>query len=171
MAANIYVMRHGQTVMNAAGLLAGKQSETPLSDTGKQQAAEAAEFAKSLGIKQIVCSTQGRARETAAIIAAGLGLPATAITYSDALIERDFGELEGAPWSPDLSLKDVKGLESETSLLARAADAYRTIAINTETTLIVTHGSTARALQCAAGLTKDFHRTKKLENAEILQLR
>lgn len=156
--------------MNAAGLLAGSQSETPLDDTGKAQARAAASIARTHKIDAILCSTQGRARETALIIAAEIGIEPTAIIYSDLLIERDFGSLEGTQWSPHLSLADAVGVEPETALIARIKQCIETHRNLGTRVLIVTHGSTARALQCVFNPELSYAKTTKLDNAQIVTL-
>lgn len=170
MATKWFVMRHGQTVMNAAGLLAGSQSETPLTDLGKKQARIAGKQARQHDIDAIVCSTQGRARETAIIIAAILGIDQEAIIYTDLLIERDFGSLEGTAWNPNLNTTTATGIEPESKLIARAQQCVETYQNAGRRILLVTHGSTARALQCIMDPRVSFKQTQKLENAEIIVL-
>lgn len=163
-------MRHGQTVMNAQGLLAGSQSETPLTDIGKQQAQAAGNQAALYAIDTIICSTQGRARETAAIVAAVVGIDQTTIIYTDLLIERDFGSLEGTIWSSQLNAAAATGVEPESELIARVLQCLQQYENAGSNILLVTHGSTARALQCARHPSLSFKQTRKLENAEIVAL-
>lgn len=91
----IALIRHGQTEWNRLGLLQGS-SDIPLNDTGRAQAREAVTVLRETGVawEVVVSSPLARARETAAIIADGLGLP-----LGDAvpqLIERHYGRFEGA---------------------------------------------------------------------------
>ncbi|RII41071.1 histidine phosphatase family protein [Galactobacter valiniphilus] len=86
-------VRHGQTDWNAAGRLQG-QVDIPLNDTGREQAREAAVQFEGGGWDAVVASPLGRALETATIIAEHLGLPAP--ETDEGLIERGYGELEGA---------------------------------------------------------------------------
>lgn len=81
----IYLLRHGQSEANAAGVLAG-WTDAALTETGHQQAKEAAarlvtlleeegrNSGKSLGLEAILSSDLKRAMDTAAPIAALLGL-------------------------------------------------------------------------------------------------
>ncbi|KLN97822.1 2,3-diphosphoglycerate-dependent phosphoglycerate mutase GpmB [Moellerella wisconsensis] len=64
----VYLVRHGETEWNVARRIQG-QSDSPLTETGKQQARQVAERVKSEGITHIITSDMGRTRETAQIIA------------------------------------------------------------------------------------------------------
>jgi broad specificity phosphatase PhoE len=69
----ILLARHGQTVSNAEGRFQG-QDDSPLDATGEAQAAELAATARGHGIAALWCSPMPRARETAAVVGAALGL-------------------------------------------------------------------------------------------------
>lgn len=86
------LIRHGQTDWNLRGLMQGR-TDIPLNDTGRAQAESAAARIDRAEWDVVVSSTLGRARETAAILAARLGLP-VAGAYDD-LVEQDFGAAEG----------------------------------------------------------------------------
>ena len=87
----LYLLRHGQTDWNLRGLWQG-QADPPLNDTGRAQAHAAAEILAPLELSAIYCSDLERARETASIIGARLGLA----PRSDArLREIHLGEWEG----------------------------------------------------------------------------
>jgi len=72
----IYLLRHGQTVFNVEHVISG-QIETDLTDVGKQQALDAALELKKQGVSfdVILCSTLGRAKETAKIISGVIKAP------------------------------------------------------------------------------------------------
>jgi broad specificity phosphatase PhoE len=70
---SVYLARHGQTAFNKEGRFQGQQ-EVPLDDTGREQAAELAERAAVYGFAALWCSPLLRARETADIVAARIGL-------------------------------------------------------------------------------------------------
>jgi probable phosphoglycerate mutase len=84
------LVRHGQSTWNERGLWQGR-ADPPLTELGRRQASLAA---RSLGtVDVIVASTLERARDTAEIIAAALGVgPVAAL---DGLMERDAGEWSG----------------------------------------------------------------------------
>jgi uncharacterized phosphatase len=86
------LVRHGQTDWNLNGLMQGR-TDIPLNDTGRAQAETAAALLDRADWDVVVSSTLGRARETAEILARGLGLP-VAGAYDD-LVEQDFGAAEG----------------------------------------------------------------------------
>lgn len=71
-----YMIRHGETVANAAELLAGS-TDSPLTDKGRAQARNAQKLVSLLELKPttIVHSNLSRARDTAAIINESLNLP------------------------------------------------------------------------------------------------
>jgi len=90
----VYVLMHGQTDYDAEGRIIGK-SDPSLNDTGKEQAAHAAETLSLKDIDMILASPQHRTMETAEIVAPVLGIDATKITKGLKLYERAFGDLEG----------------------------------------------------------------------------
>ena len=67
----LLIIRHGQTDGNVKGLVQGAGLDLPLNETGRAQAAAAAEKLLSLHLPVIYSSTMLRARQTAEIIAAG----------------------------------------------------------------------------------------------------
>jgi broad specificity phosphatase PhoE len=71
--ARVYLARHGQTAYNLEGRFQG-QLPVPLDDTGRAQATELAELAATHEFATLCCSPLLRARETADIVAARIGL-------------------------------------------------------------------------------------------------
>ena len=69
----VYLARHGQTAYNLEGRFQG-QLPVPLDETGRAQAGELAERAAAHGFAALWCSTLLRARETAEIVSARIGL-------------------------------------------------------------------------------------------------
>jgi probable phosphoglycerate mutase len=139
-------IRHGQTNWNFEKRLQGS-TDIPLNDTGREQARAAVAVLDGVDWEVIVSSPLSRARETAAIIAAGLDIE-LGPAY-DELVERDYGQGEGATaeiiaerW-PD---KDYPGLESLDSVVARGIAALERIdaEYGDRNTLIVCHGTIIR---------------------------
>lgn len=165
----LYFVRHGLSEMNIAGIWSGT-TETPLSDVGKEQALTAGEAVKSLQIDTIVCSTLGRAVETAQIIADQIDYPLSNITQSKLLIERHFGVLEGTPYNADHDIDSVEGIEPTETLFARARVALDWVnTLSGDNILIVSHGSTGRALRHVNDPTIPFHGAGHFKNAEVVQ--
>jgi probable phosphoglycerate mutase len=88
----ILLARHGETEWNALGKLQG-HTDVPLNEAGRAQARALAAQLADAGIAAVVTSDLARARETAEIVAAALGLGAP--TIEPALRERRFGVFEG----------------------------------------------------------------------------
>ena len=93
-AAEICVVRHGETDWNLAGILQG-WIDVPLNATGRQQAAALAQSYAGQGFVCVYSSPLQRALETAALIASALVLPAPLIHAG--LKERNFGSVQGVP--------------------------------------------------------------------------
>jgi broad specificity phosphatase PhoE len=94
----VFLARHGQTAYNLEGRFQGQQP-VPLDDTGREQAAELAERAAGYGFAALWCSPLLRARETAEIVSASIGL---APREDPRLMETDAGD-----WT-DRSFADVQ---------------------------------------------------------------
>lgn len=155
--------------MNKQGLYAGR-IETPLTKEGRAQAKVAGKQTKKLKIDYIVCSPQGRAVETAKIIAKTIGYPADKIHINPLFMERHFGEMEGKARPPDFDIENSANIETVETLLERAAQALRFLeSLPEENILVVSHGSFGRALRHHIIEDFPFDNVNKLANAEILQ--
>ncbi|WP_375384439.1 histidine phosphatase family protein [uncultured Microbacterium sp.] len=151
------LVRHGETDWNRDRRIQGT-TDIPLNDTGRQQARDAA---ADLGVQLegpvvIVSSDLSRARETAQIIAAELGLPLPR-QYAE-LRERAYGAAEGISsdefftrWG-DWHTAEVPDAETRPQLRTRAlaalrrvsADARRDTAPIAASLVVVTHGALIR---------------------------
>ena len=88
----LWLVRHGESTWNIAGLAQGHNDEAELTERGLRQAAEAAGQFRGRPVRAIYASDLRRAQQTAAAFAAVLGLP----VHADArLRERSLGVLEG----------------------------------------------------------------------------
>jgi probable phosphoglycerate mutase len=165
----IYLVRHGETEWNVERRMQGRQ-ESRLTARGERQAAAMAKLLASLvahdppAAWRLVSSPLGRARDTAAMIGASLGL---AVEIDERLAEIAFGEWEGrlrdevAPQHPELFagrdwLVSPPGGETYDEVWARvgawladqAAEPGRRV-------IAVSHGVTGRLLRGAyAGLSR-----------------
>jgi broad specificity phosphatase PhoE len=86
-------VRHGQSTWNVIDRMQGQAVHPPLTDLGREQAAQAAKNLDSFDVTEILSSPAVRARETADIIAAELGL---AVQVEPLLVERGLEEEIGA---------------------------------------------------------------------------
>ncbi|HWY90014.1 MAG TPA: histidine phosphatase family protein [Solirubrobacteraceae bacterium] len=107
----VYLARHGQTAYNLEGRFQG-QLPVPLDEQGREQAHELAESAAAHGFAVLWSSTLLRARETAEIVAARIGLEPKEDTR---LVETDAGDWTDRPFAdvqaqaPELFAKFIAG--------------------------------------------------------------
>ncbi|MBP2435827.1 histidine phosphatase family protein [Microbacterium amylolyticum] len=144
----IALLRHGQTEWNRARRVQGR-SDIPLNETGRAQAAAAAEALRGGEYTRITASPLLRAKETAEIIGQSLGLGEPALF--DGLMERCYGEAEGMDvstyWETYAGGKVVPGAETDDEVLARAVQTLIDIAAGgpeDEHVIAVAHGGLIR---------------------------
>jgi probable phosphoglycerate mutase len=174
----IYLTRHGQTELNREGRYQGR-IDSPLTALGVAQAEAVGRRLAELrtaegGEWRIECSSQGRARQTAAIIAAAVRLEAP--TPDDRLVEAGYGELEGltrpevdARW-PELigvvgTFGRAPGGETLEALYARAAAWLADHQESGTRTIAVSHASTGRILR-GIYLGLSLEATRRLETPQ-----
>lgn len=165
------LIRHGQTDWNAADRMQGT-SDIPLNDTGRQQARDAVVLLADFEWDVIVSSPLARARETAEIIADGLGLE-LGRSY-DLLIERHYGEGEGLTkaeiyerWGDT----PYPGLENLDSVVERGIASLEQIANDYpgKQVIVVCHGTIIRyTLSQLAGREFDHILNGSISNIERL---
>ncbi|MCU1632489.1 MAG: Histidine phosphatase family protein [Micrococcaceae bacterium] len=161
-ARRIIFWRHGRTEWNHAGLFQG-QEDIDLDDTGRDQAARAAEILMARGPSSIISSDLRRAADTATALAERTGLP---VSYDKRLRETDAGQWQGlsfaaideqfpddnAAWrggDPDVRAGGAENrLEVGERMLAAVTDAVARIA-PAETLVVVSHGGSIRAALAA----------------------
>jgi 2,3-bisphosphoglycerate-dependent phosphoglycerate mutase len=90
----LWLVRHGESTWNTAGLAQGHNDEAELTERGLRQATAAAAQFGYRPVRAIYASDLRRAQQTAAAFAAVLGLPVRADAR---LRERSLGVLEGNP--------------------------------------------------------------------------
>jgi probable phosphoglycerate mutase len=159
----LLLLRHGQSTWNAERRWQG-WADAPLSELGEQQARDAAEHLANAGLTVAVSSDLVRARRTAEIVAAALGIGLRAPEPD--LRERDVGLWTGltipeieARWPDELAAHRAGRLqrqpegEDTTTLLKRATNALARIAVDHagDVPLVVTHGGVIRSLERATG--------------------
>jgi probable phosphoglycerate mutase len=165
----IYLCRHGQTAFNREHRLQG-QRESDLTPLGRLQAGAMAELLHDLIARdpptpwRIVASPLRRARDTAQVIGARLGLP---VEFADRLMELTVGDWEGrlraelAHEHPEAFANRewffaAPGGETYEQVMARVAGWLAEQAAEPERRLIVvSHGIAGRLLRGAyAGLSR-----------------
>ncbi len=166
---HLYFIRHGLSQLNTEGKVAG-HTETPLTDEGKQQAQQAGKKAQNLGIEHIISSPLSRAYDTAKIIAKEIGYPIDKIEVNPLFIERYFGSMEAKPYNHDIDYDGIVDAEKAATLVARAEMAIRYLhSLPYDKILVVSHGSTGRALRHHLVEDKPFHFPQRFENADLVE--
>ena len=160
------LLRHGQTTWNAEARWQG-WADSPLSALGEEQARDAAAHLRDGGFTRACSSDLQRARRTAELIAAELGLRGH--VFVDAGIrERDVGAFSGKT-TPELRVqfpecfdpdtgrtRSIPGSEDDEVLVSRAAAALRSIAAKfpVDRLLVVSHGGLIGAVERHLGLVR-----------------
>lgn len=156
----IVLVRHGQSTWNLEHRLQGQRMDVPLSPLGRTQAEQAARTVAALVLHgtPLYSSDQDRALQTAAPIAAALGVP----VHSDPrLREQHLGRMEGLlpsqlvpePAPKGVNIADVRwgGGESLADVAARSRSFLADLTISNagrppEQVVIVGHGDALRVL-------------------------
>jgi len=190
-----YLVRHGESVSNLEGRVQG-QADVELSDHGHAQAEQVAEWsrrlAESVVIDEVWSSPLQRARETADVIAAAVGLP---VLVEQGLCELHAGIFQGHLWA-DLEEKFpeevarwrsgdvdyvIPGGESRAQLAARGRAALEGLAgRKSRGMIVVSHGGVLTAALgsmlgrehplLAAAAERPFTKLPALANCSITQL-
>ena len=149
----IYVIRHGRTDCNDAGVFNGRTDED-INETGIMQAEKASKEVEKLDIDLVICSPLKRTRHTAEIVNVN-NIP---VIYDDRFVERDSGELTLKSIDDDdreeywnyysTRFEDLKNLETVPELFDRIRVALDDIKekYKDKNILIVTHNGVARAI-------------------------
>lgn len=145
---DLYLVRHGETDWNRARRIQGR-TDVPLNATGREQARVTGMLLTRRPIGRVIASPLSRARETAEIIAAELGLPGPELR--DAFVERDYGDAEGLTFHEiDVRFPEgtpVPGRETREQVGGRVIPALRALAAEHpgEAIVVVSHGGAIRA--------------------------
>jgi broad specificity phosphatase PhoE len=151
----LILIRHGETVLNVAGIAQG-WNDSALSELGQAQVQRLADRLRSYGVTAIFSSPLGRAMATAQFISDALSLP---ITQLDDLREMGYGRWEGmrfldvrqeyaddyAKWIDDPEHR-CPGGESHADLRRRMERAFAAIesAPGKGCVAVVSHGTAIR---------------------------
>ena len=159
----LYLVRHGETVENAARIIQG-QRHGKLSPTGVAQMDELAGLLSDTHLDVIVSSDLKRAYESATILADKMNLN---VTTTSLLRERDWGDFTGR-YIPDLKgLPLPENVEKMDDLLSRAKTFLDWVKTNfpDRVVLAVGHGIMNKAIQ-AVHYGKRTREIPKMQNAE-----
>lgn len=155
----LLLIRHGESTANREKRFT-LTDDVPLTDVGREQARAAGQHLAAHFRPAVLLSSHfARARETANIIAADVGLN---VVVADDIHERSFGLLRGEPYSrfDEMAAMDPAfdptapwdwtpaGGESRTGLQVRVLSALRLIANShpDEEVLVVCHGAVIQAV-------------------------
>jgi broad specificity phosphatase PhoE len=159
---SVLLARHGETDDNRQPLRFQGWRDTPLNDTGRRQAAELAERVAGLGVRALRSSDLIRARETAEIVGAGLGLE---VRLDARLREANRGLWEGrlfddvareeperfAAWMQAGDQWRFPGGESLQEQQDRVAACVEEVRATGELpALVVCHGGSIRVMLCGS---------------------
>lgn len=179
----IYIVRHGQDLDNAMGILNGRRN-MPLTELGRKQAEEVAKKFVDKDISYIYSTPLKRGVQTAEIICQKIGLSVARLRIHIKLIERDFGVLTGMPYSaiPKLGRNflytdhtnyflEADKAETFPMVLARAKDVLNEAVARhkDENGIFVCHGDIGNMIK-AAYYGWEFQKALlhgKMDNCEI----
>ena len=144
----LLLVRHGETDWNAERRWQG-HTDVPLNEHGREQARRLAESLVGAGADAMYSSDLGRARETAEIVGARLGLP---VVVDPDLREIDVGSREGLT-GEQVGIREWDG-ESKESHRDRTLRALERVAGSHPgaRVIVVAHGGTLRRMHEHVGL-------------------
>lgn len=161
----LYLVRHGETVDNAAKILQG-QEPGRLNQTGVRQAEEVRDRMRNAAIDVFMASDLHRAVQTCEIIAEPHHKPVETTTL---LRERDWGDFTGR-YIPDLQAvrEWPRNVESLEAIKERARRFLAMVRMRYEgkTVLAVGHGIVNKAVQ-SVYFDKPMNEVEKMGNAEV----
>lgn len=152
----VLLVRHGETDENAAARFQGRL-DTRLNDRGRAQSHALAARLRDEGVVALYSSPLQRARQTAEIVGAAIGLD---VVFDERLVEADAGEWSGrmiddilahdadgyARWRAAEPTFRFPGGESVAEQTQRMAAALADVAAGPLPAVVVTHGGTIRAV-------------------------
>jgi broad specificity phosphatase PhoE len=169
---SLYFLRHGQSEANVKHVFAGQKENSPLTELGKQQAEMAANDLKNVDITKIVSSNLIRAKQTAEIVAAKLGV--SNLTVDDRIAEYDMGALTGTPNQTitSLELVSAKDAENPDVFKSRVLEALRQYDKEEGVVLLVSHAGVGRMIEALGQNIKpaNFYDITPYPNAQAVKL-
>lgn len=182
------VMRHAEAESNLTGVIDAIPDENnPLTERGRAQALEAVQKLEGKKVDYIFHSGMQRTRDTALLVAQGLGLPSDAVIEDTRLQELQTGVgLEGKTWddyeahfaTPEEKFtKEIPGIENRTHVLKRVGGFLYEIdeKYQNKTILVIGHASSTFAFRSVAE-GADMARSLQIraegymDNAQVLEV-
>jgi probable phosphoglycerate mutase len=125
----VYLVRHGRTAFNAAGVWRGR-ADVPLDEVGLSEAELLGRMFATMPLALVVTSPLARARATGMPIARSNGL---AIEVDERLIDRDYGPFTGrspleAGFRPGQVVASAPGIEPVAAVVGRSTAALAAVA-------------------------------------------
>jgi probable phosphoglycerate mutase len=171
----VFLARHGQTDYNANRRFQGLLP-VPLNETGRGEARALAEQAASHNFEALWSSPLLRARQTAEIVSARIGLP---VVEDERLVETDTGAWTDRWWS-EVEAEDPDGMaaflradpefafpdgESYRDQTQRVMAALRDVASGRKPALVICHGMVIRLALIDLG-----RGNRRIANAALIEL-
>lgn len=186
---SFFVLRHGETDANAAGVIQGSSDFSRLTEKGRQQARKAGTAVSALGrIDSVYVSPLARARDTYTLIQEQNNHLPEATVWHD-LRELDMHDWEGqekvtlqandaASWKAweegrafDLEVSGHKPLMDVWDRAMTVWERLRKISDPNTSTLIVCHGTLGQALlNSALGRDASFFRDIRVPNCGLVEI-
>lgn len=178
----LYIVRHGQSEANKAGILQGSKIDTPLTAKGRKQAYTVQQQLQTLNFAKVYASPLLRAAQTAHIIAGE-----TTTTYDWRLKEYDYGAWDGQLLK-DIHQKYARFFDSQQNLLPnsdkvshgetftevteRLQAFFKELAVkhNNEKILVVSHGFTIKLMLDAVLGIKNLVNLNEPSNAGVTKI-
>lgn len=182
----IYLLRHGEPLLEPSGRRYVGQIDPPLSPAGVDQARQCRHRFQNIPLTAVICSDLQRSVQTATIIAQGHALEVSPIRE---LREINMGDWDGLPFATvramDRAGYDRRGIdpaghrppdgESFSDLQRRVIPVFERIIERTENDiLIVGHAGVNRVILCHVlriPLSKLFHLAQDYARCSILTLK
>lgn len=138
---NIYVLRHGQTILNVQGKFQGR-IDTELTDEGRKQVEESKSDLSKIKFDLVFVSPLKRAIDTAKIVTK------EKLIVEQRIIERSFGNLEGKKGIPNyeeqIELYNIEPLQDIKNRVFSFLDEIKEKYSDKDNILIVTHEAVAQ---------------------------
>jgi probable phosphoglycerate mutase len=164
--ARLLLIRHGETTFNVERRLPGQLLDVPLTDEGRRQAHRAAVALSAIPLSMVISSPLERARDTAAIMARGWGLP---VQLDNRLKDTDVGRWAGQKID-ELAKSDPEwrafvahptepppGVESLAAVMVRAVAAVEDVLRNAELGAVIALVAHADVIKLVVGHYVGIH--------------